>query len=229
LATSTADDPLSVTAITPVRVSPIVVQTLEIQLSADYPELEMTTDTFSVKLVQRELGNVSNLLVIKDERPLRVVSRDAINKTLTVKYGGAYSGTYDLVVSNSAGNIYCDLTLTVILEVTDISPVSGSQWGGTLVTITGGPFSTLATDNLVKIGYEYITGVNHYCTVVETSETELKCRTAYDTRRGASSTVLIAFAATYEEAVCNRVDGCGFEYLDANDLPTLTSVSAIWD
>jgi hypothetical protein len=179
--------------------------------------------------VQRELGNVSNLLVIKDERPLRVVARDAAARTITVKYGGAYSGTYDLVVSNQDGNIFCDLVFEVILEVTDFSPKQGSQFGGTYVTITGGPFSDKITDNLVKIGYEYITGTNHYCVVEEMSTTELKCRQTVDFGRTTGTTSLIAFAATYEEAACNVAGGCGFEFLDIATMPTLNSVSTEWD
>ena len=107
--------------------------------------------------------------MITDERPLRVVDVDPTAKTITVKYGGAYSGMYDIVVSNSTGNIFCDIQLEVIFEVTDFTPKQGSQFGGTLVTITGRHFSDVATDNPVKIGYEYITGTDHYCYVVETS------------------------------------------------------------
>ena len=62
------------------------------------------------------------MLVITNERPLRVEEVDPIAKTLTVKYGGAYSGIYDVVVANSQGNILCDLTFEVIFEVTDFSP-----------------------------------------------------------------------------------------------------------
>lgn len=166
------------------------------------------------------------MLVITDERPLRVVDVDSTAKTITVKYGGAYTGTYDLVVANQDGNIYCDLTFEVIFEVTDFSPKQGSQFGGTLVTITGSHFSNVATDNPVKIGYEYISGTDHYCYVVETSEYEIKCRTAVDYGRVASTTSLIVFAGTYEEATCSVLNSCDYEYLDINGLATLTSASA---
>ena len=113
---------------------------------------------------------------------------DPTAKTITVKYGGAYSGMYDIVVSNSTGNIFCDIQLEVIIEVLDFYPKQGSQFGGTLVTITGINFSDDPLDNPVKIGYEYISGTDHYCYVVETSVTEIKCRTAFDLGRVASTT-----------------------------------------
>lgn len=81
-----------------------------------------------------------------------------------------------MVVTNSAGGIFCDLPLEVILEITDFSPKSGSQFGGTMLTIQGGPFDNEITDNIIKIGYEYMSGTNHYCTVVDTQENEIKCR-----------------------------------------------------
>jgi hypothetical protein len=39
-------------------------------------------------------------------RKLNVVAVDTVAKTITVKYGGAYSGTYDLVIKSiKNGNI----------------------------------------------------------------------------------------------------------------------------
>lgn len=169
------EDSPTVESITPATASPIAFKTLEIKLDSNYPAETMDTDTFSVKLIQRSLGNINDLLVITDERPLRVVGVDSASRTITVKYGGAYTGVYYLVVANSAGNIHCDLTFEVVFEVTDYSPKQGSQYGGTLVTIQGRHFSDIATDNPVKIGYEYISGTDHYCYVVETSEYEIKC------------------------------------------------------
>jgi hypothetical protein len=44
---------------------------------------------------------VNTIYVITNERPLRVVDQSSVDKTITVKYGGAYSGTYDVVVTNA--------------------------------------------------------------------------------------------------------------------------------
>lgn len=97
------------------------------------------------------------------------------------------------------------------------------------MTITGRHFSDVATDNPVKIGYEYITGTDHYCYVVETSEYEIKCRTATDFDRAADTTQLIVFASTSEEATCNEVNGCEYEYVDVSTLATLTGAVAQYD
>lgn len=46
------------------------------------------------------------------------------------------------------------------------------------MTITGGPFTTV-DETLVKVGYQF----NHFCDVVEFSETELTCRLPLTTER----------------------------------------------
>lgn len=170
------------------------------------------------------------IYVITQERALNVVAADPVAKTITVKYGGAYSGTYDLVVTNPSGNVFSDVTFAATFEITDFTPKTGSVYGGTLVTITGRHFSDDdPTQNPVKIGYEYITGTDHYCYIVETSEYEIKCRTAIDTGRQPSTTEVIVFASTSEEASCNVPgdDGCAFEYVDMSSSTTaLTSASA---
>ena len=51
------------------------------------------------------------------------------------------------------------------------------------MTITGGHFSDNIQDNPVKIGYETVSGVDHYCYVEETSDNEIKCRIASDYNR----------------------------------------------
>lgn len=55
------------------------------------------------------------------------------------------------------------------MEVTDFTPKTASTAGGTLVTIDGRHFSTVATDNPVKVG-------DNYCYVQDTSDTQIKCR-----------------------------------------------------
>lgn len=62
------------------------------------------------------------------------------------------------------------LMLTVEGKVTGVSPLTGSIYGGALVTITGENFSNDPLDNPVKIG-------NNYCYVITTSPTEITCRT----------------------------------------------------
>jgi len=66
----------------------------------------MTIDDFKVKLVPETL-EFSYLIVNNGgERELNVVAVDSSAKTITVKYGGAYSGTYDIYIKSlTNGNV----------------------------------------------------------------------------------------------------------------------------
>jgi hypothetical protein len=131
------------------------------------------------------------------------------------------------VKSNANGYISTlGVPFTAKIEVTDFQPRSGSLYGGTLLTITGAHFSDVITDNPVKVGYEYITGVDHYCYVQETSETQIKCRIAEDYNRIAQDQEVIVFASTFEEATHTDPTQRDFTFMAAGLLPTLTSVSA---
>ena len=83
--------------------------------------------------------------------------------------------------------------------MTDFQPRSGSTLGGTLVTITGRHFGTVATDNPVKIG-------NNYCYVLTTMDTEITCRIGDLSNQSAdSSALLLVFARATEEMQCNTL------------------------
>jgi hypothetical protein len=167
----------SVTSITPATASPILYKTLELQLGVDYDTTDFDTDTFNVAIIPQDLTNDIDRCqdtVVTGKRALNVVARDATAKTLTVKYGGAYSGIYELCVStgrNGPLEIAAGVTFTAQIKVTAFSPSSGSKYGGALVTIDGWEFSDLITDNPVKIGYQVIGGVDHHCYVQSTSST----------------------------------------------------------
>ena len=78
-------------------------------------------DDFSVTIVPEELEK--SWLFINNEgvREFNVVAVDTTNKIITIKYGGAYSGTYDIVVkSQTNGNIFDDdIQLKVVFELID--------------------------------------------------------------------------------------------------------------
>lgn len=77
------------------------------------------------------------------------------------------------------------LTLTSKIEYTDFNPKAGSKYGGQLITIDGGVFSDDPLKNPIKIGYEYISGVIHYCDIVSTSANQIQCRMRLDYNRQA--------------------------------------------
>ena len=71
-----------------------------------YPSAGMTVDDLTVFLMPVELERT--YLTVRDEgyRELNVVAVDPVAKTVTVKYGGAYSGTYDVVIKSKLnGNV----------------------------------------------------------------------------------------------------------------------------
>lgn len=148
-------NPVRTTGISPSRVSPIAEKLLiTVQLYDEYPIDNMSVDDFTVTMVPVEL-ELSYLNVNNDGvRALKVVAVDTTSKTITIKYGGAYSGTYDLVIkSKTEGNLDTTATqLQVVFELLDVQPRTGSIYGGTKLTITGGPFTTEEMETVVKVG-----------------------------------------------------------------------------
>ena len=60
----------------------------------------MTKEDFTVTLVPDEL-EITHLIVNNDgKKLLNVVAVDPVAKTITVKYGGAFSGTYNLLIKS---------------------------------------------------------------------------------------------------------------------------------
>jgi hypothetical protein len=82
----------------------------------------MDTDTFSVSIIPQDpdLTRPNG----DAERPLNVVAVDPSSKSITVKYGGAYSGIYDWVVhSEMWGNLETtDVPLSVKIAVSSFTP-----------------------------------------------------------------------------------------------------------
>lgn len=82
---------------------------------------------------------------------LNVVAVDDAAKELTVMFGGAESGIYDISIRHSTEGVIgtSGLTLDVGSTVTNVSPMTASIYGGTILTITGTNFGTEKTDNPV--------------------------------------------------------------------------------
>jgi len=84
---------------------------------------------------------------------MNVIDVDDAAKTITTKFGGAESGEYKIWIRHSAtGLIEADgLILDVNAYMTSYSPMTGSIYGGTLLTINGENFGDVYTDNPVQI------------------------------------------------------------------------------
>jgi len=143
------------------------------------------------------------------------------NQYIKVRYGCAESGVYQVIVrSKTFGNFDTSgVTLTTVGKVTDFNPKQGSIHGGTLITIDGYHFSTVETDNPIRIGYTD-------CLVEETTPTQIKCRTLPKEGIAPGQEQLVVFLRTFEEAVCVEAGNCMFTWVDD---AKVTSYSLDWD
>ena len=224
-------DALKTVSLDPAKVSPITLRKIVIQLDDAYPEAGMTKEDFSVEIVPVSLEKTKLEVNNEGRRAFNVIAVDTVAKTITIKYGGAYSGTYDLLIkSKTNGNIDTSATpLKVVFEITGISPMSGSIFGGTVLTISGGPFSTDLSETIVKVGYKWWEGINHYCYVITVTETQVTCRLPLDLNRQAKEYEVIAYAATYEESNCELDNNCLYTFLSAASLPNVTGFTSGFD
>jgi hypothetical protein len=147
--------------------SPVLRNDIVIQLDALYPtDPELKREDFAAELnLESEITEghwwfnftLGDFEWIPDETtawPLYVKSVDNTERTVTLNFRGAPSGSYAILISsNSLGRLDNEnLKITTESVVTAISPSSGSALGGTMVTITGENFSTNPIDNPVMIG-----------------------------------------------------------------------------
>lgn len=186
--------------------------TLTITLDPTYPTVLQVAD-FKVTLLKD-----SDPTFAKD---LYVMSVDDAAKTIQAKFGGALSGAYHIeVTSTQYGKITkTNLALTVGSSVTSITPLIGSMFGGTLLTITGINFSTDPLDNPVKVG-------SNYCNVITSTPTQITCRIAdVATPTALSGQNVLVFLKTSEEATC--IGTCLFDYVTPS--ATTTSIASAFD
>ena len=80
---------------------------------------------------------------------------------LSVKYTGAYSGSYNFTISGKNGPLLdAGAWLCVKVEIVHFEPTSGSMFGGTLLTIYGNQFVEKEGYNIVKLGHTIGSDVN---------------------------------------------------------------------
>lgn len=115
--------------------------------------------------------NVSSINNSSYIRYLNVISVDDTAKSFVAMFGGAYSGQFNVHIRHSAiGLIETGLVLDVNSNITSYTPMTGSVYGGTLLTITGSNFGNVSTDNPVQIVTSNAIG-NTDCFVQTTSAT----------------------------------------------------------
>ena len=84
---------------------------------------------------------------------------------------GARTNSYEIYAITSQG-LSNAVSIDVRTTLASISPTSGSLAGGTVLTLTGIYFSSIAQETLVFIGSE-----NILCDVISSSSTEIECIT----------------------------------------------------
>ena len=97
------------------------------------------------------------------------------------------------------------------------------------MTINGGHFSDLITDNPVKIGYQIVGGVDHHCYVQTTRDDQITCRMGRDYTRKPGEAELIVFASTSEEATIAPGLHKYFNFIDSDALATISSMTQSFD
>jgi hypothetical protein len=106
-----------------------------------------------------------------------VIGANETTNSIEAMFGGAYSGSYSVSIRHDKYGLIdtSALIFTIGSEVTNFSPLFGSIYGGTLITITGTNWSTDRLDNPVSISYNGALGATP-CNVITTSENKITCR-----------------------------------------------------
>ena len=93
-------------------------------------------------------------------------------------------------------------------SITSVSPSTGSQAGGTRITITGNGFSDISGFNVVRIG-------NTICEVISSSFTSIVCNTKASTN-DQQQPVNVTVKASTSECVASEISDCQYTFSDAN-------------
>lgn len=200
----------------PLSVSPVLKSEITFHLMSDFPHTLSTSD-FSINATSQHESTYM--------KRMNVIRVDDAAKSVTVKFGGAQSGLYSIIIRHAAWGLIdtSSLTLRVESDFTNFSPMSGSIYGGTLVTITGTNWGTIYTDNPVEISYNGALGSTK-CFVQTTSATEITCRIDSIINKDAGEQgKMLVFLKTYEEANCTLANDCQFAFTSI--LPEIVSVN----
>lgn len=207
--------------LTPSSANPTLKTKMVLSLESSFPYTLNKTD-FSV--------NATNITNPTYFRQMNVIGVNDTEKTLTVMFGGAWSGLYQMSIRHKVYGLVntTGLILTVGSNVTSISPQVGSIYGGTEVTITGTNFGTVFTDNPVQIST--LGGVGSVdCFLSFINNTNIICRVGTTNPVKADNTTakMITFLKTSEEALCVPNNTCHWTY--TSDVPTVTNMSALYN
>jgi hypothetical protein len=128
--------------ITPSSVSPVLKTKIVVKMENDFP-YNLAKEDFSINAT-----STTNSSYI---RYMNVIEVDDNAKTFTAMFGGAYKGQYQISIRHKEYGLVGTegLILDVSASVTSYTPMTGSIYGGTLLTIQGTNFGNVYTDNPV--------------------------------------------------------------------------------
>lgn len=131
-------------SLSPDSANPTLKTKINITLESTFP-YTLDKSHFSV--------NATNITNPSYFRQMNVIAVYDSTKTITCMFGGAWSGEYQISIRHKEFGLLdtTGLHLTVGSNVTSYTPMVGSIYGGTLLTITGTNFGSEFTDNPVQI------------------------------------------------------------------------------
>lgn len=102
-----------------------------------------------------------------------IESCDEPNKIIYVNINGAWTGEHEFnVFSTDLGNLSANLFWEAVTVIDNVTPSTGSAYGGTLVTLTGYHFSN---EPLEDMAYSIFIG-DASCEIESRTDTEIQCR-----------------------------------------------------
>jgi hypothetical protein len=155
---------------------------------------------------------------------MNVIGVNDTTKTLTVMFGGAWGGYYQMSIRHKVFGLIDtnELTLTVGANVTSVSPNIGSIYGGTEVWITGNNFGSVISDNPIQIST--LGGVDSIdCFANFINSTNIRCRVNETRKEDNTTGKMVTFLKVSEEALCTPNDTCHWTY--SSNIPTVTNMS----
>jgi hypothetical protein len=128
--------------IVPSSVSPVLKTKIVVQLDSTFPHTLLRED---LSINATSTTNSSYI------RYMNVIEVDDGAKTFTAMFGGAYMGQFQISIRHKDYGLVgtVGLILDVSASVSSYTPMTGSIYGGTLLTITGTNFGDTYTDNPV--------------------------------------------------------------------------------
>lgn len=109
----------------------------------------------------------------------------------------------------------------------EVVPTESSVLGGAELTLRGTGFQEALGDNIVKVGAQWWSGIDHYCYMTEVVSTEeVKCRLPLDLNREEKAYDVIYFMSTFEEGNQNcGTDGgevCLHTFIPESEMPQMS-------